>query len=65
MRYNRICRLEECTRWRREDDVLCRKHYLALPEWMRRLLWEEDPQKLAGNIALALNWLDEKEGGDV
>lgn len=55
-RYNKICRLDGCNRWRREDDVVCRVHYYQLPQRYRRLLWGEPYQ-----VRLALNVLDGME----
>lgn len=56
MRYNKYCKIEDCHRWMREDDQVCRHHYRMLPPAKRKLLWGSD-----ADVILALTIIDELE----
>lgn len=57
-RYNATCRIHDCDRWRRSDDIVCRHHYELLPKGQRWRLW--NPQT-SGDITLALEMIEEAE----
>jgi hypothetical protein len=53
LRYNAVCPIDGCLTWMREDDVVCKRHYVMLPPEYRRLLRRDR--------AVVLNWIDEQE----
>lgn len=58
MKYNAICRVIDCGRWMREDDVVCLHHWRMIPQDERWRLWR--PHNPA-SIHLVLELLTEME----